>query len=243
MKAACLLATGLLGVSVVQANQAAAEPNISGVWQMAKPARTPQEATPPIPPPPLKPEIGAAYQAQQAKVAAALAEGRPYARDQELCIPLGMPRMLTTDSPLEILQTPGRVTLITEFLSQVRRIDLTRRGHPAPDDRTEGFYGDSIGQWQGDVLVVDTVGLTSQVLLFGDAPHSEDLRIVERIHLTAPDILTDEVTLTDPQVLTGPWTVTRVFVRQPALTVGEFVCEDNNRSYKDADGRLAVRLN
>jgi hypothetical protein len=217
-----------------------AEPNISGVWRLSRPPRAPAEATPPIPSPPLRPEFAAPYEAQQARMAQALVEGRPFARDQELCVPLGMPRMLTTDNPLEILQTPGRITMIVEFLSQVRRIDLTRRSHAPPETLSEGFYGDSVGHWEGDVLVVDTVGLKGRVLLFNDAPHSDALRIVERIRLVTPDILADEVTITDPKVLTGPWIVTRVFVRQPDLMIGEFVCEDNNPYYRDTDGRLAL---
>jgi hypothetical protein len=153
---------------------------------------------------------------------------------------LSRPPRAPAEATPPILQTPGRITMIVEFLSQVRRIDLTRRSHAPPETLSEGFYGDSVGHWEGDVLVVDTVGLKGRVLLFNDAPHSDALRIVERIRLVTPDILADEVTITDPKVLTGPWIVTRVFARQPDLMIGEFVCEDNNPYYRDTDGRLAL---
>jgi hypothetical protein len=221
----------------------AATPDIGGVWRMARPAeiKDARERDPPIPPAPLNAAYAARYQAQEKAYRDADAEGRPIARDREVCIPDGFPKMLTTDLPLEILQSPGRITLITEFLSQVRRISLDRRSHPRGDDLDDTFFGDSIGRWEGRTLVVDTVGLKPRTQLFNDVPHSDQLHVVERIALAAPDILRDEITMTDPVAFTAPWTVTRVFVRRPDLHVGEFVCEEASHYYRGADGRLALK--
>jgi hypothetical protein len=218
-------------------------PDLTGVWRMVRPAETtdPRELTPPIPPPSLTPAYAEAFRVQQAARRAAEAEGRPFARDRDVCIPDGMPKMMTTDAPLEILQTAGQVTVITEFLSQTRRIRLNEPHLPA-DRREAGFFGESVGRWQGDVLLVDTIGFKDRTRLFDEAPHSPGLHIVERFRLIRPDLLEDEMTLTDPEVLKTPWVVRRLFKRRPDLRIGESVCPENNLNYRDADGRLAVRL-
>jgi len=221
-----------------------ARPDFSGVWRMARPAEITDERqrTPAIPAPPLTPEGAAAYAADREAYRKSEEEGRPIARDREVCIPDGMPRMLTTDLPFEIIQTPKRITLITEFMAQIRRIALDRTKHAKSEDAVDTFFGDSIGRWEGDTLVVETTGLKPRVKLFNDVPRSDQLRIVERIRLVTPNILRDEVTIIDPKVLTKPWTVVRVFQRRPDLAVGEFVCTENNRNYRDAQGRLGTRM-
>ena len=236
--AGCLALTG----AACSEARAAARPQIAGTWRMPRgeEIKGPLMVTPPLPPAPLKPEFDGPYQEQRKRVAAADAEGRPIARDRELCIPDGVPRMLTTDTPFEILVNPGRITIIHEFMGSVRRIYMDRQ-HPKGDDLEEGFFGDSIGRWDGDTLVIDTVGLKSRILLFNDAPRSEQLRVVERLRLLTPDLLEDEVTIIDPGTLTKPWVVTRRFLRHPEWTVGEFVCTEDNRAYRDADGRLGWR--
>jgi hypothetical protein len=218
---------------------------------MARPAEIKDERlrTPPIPPPPLNAEAAAQYAAEREAYRKSEEEGRPIARDREVCIPDGMPRMLTTDLPFEIIQTRQRITWITEFLAQIRRIRFA--GGPSParpggdshaGEPLETFFGDSVAHWEGTTLVIETAGLKPRVRLFNDVPRSDQLRIVERLRLVAPNILRDEVTLIDPKALTRPWTVVRVFERRPDLAVGEFVCTENNRNFRDRDGRLATRI-
>lgn len=230
---------------------APARPDFSGVWRMARPAEIKDERlrTPPIPPAPLTPEAAKRYAAEREAYRMSEEEGRPIARDREVCIPDGMPRMLTTDLPFEIIQTRQRITWITEFLAQIRRIRFA--GGPSParpggdsheGDSLETFFGDSVARWEGSTLVIETSGLKPRVRLFNDVPRTDQLRIVERIRLVAPNILRDEVTMHDPGVLTRPWTVVRVFERRPDLAVGEFVCTENNRNFRDRDGRLATRI-
>jgi len=134
------------------------------------------------------------------------------------CLPHGMPSwMLITHNAMEILVTPGRVTLLGEGDgNRLRRIYTDGRAHPEDPDLT--IHGHSIGHWQGDTLVVDTVGIIPQsYIALSEAvgiPNNGHLHIAERIRLSAPDTLIDELTITAPQVLAEPWTTTRLWVRR-----------------------------
>jgi hypothetical protein len=107
------------------------------------------------------------------------------------------------------------------------------------DDIELGFYGRSVGEWRGDTLVVDTIGIKEYVR-FRDVPHTRDMRITERFRLVRPDILWDEITIEDPAVLEQPWTVTFAYRRMPDYEIIEYVCEDN-REYADEDGVTRLR--
>jgi hypothetical protein len=135
------------------------------------------------------------------------------------CLPEGMPSyVIMTLNAQEILFTPGRVTILGEFDgNRLRRIYTDGRGHPSDPDLT--FNGHSIGHWEGDALVVDTVGLLPQNFLpVGQAlglPNNGDMHIVERIHQLEPDKLRFELDITAPKMLAEPWHVTRDFTRIP----------------------------
>jgi hypothetical protein len=90
--------------------------------------------------------------------------------------------------------------------------------------------GDSIGKWEGDTLVVDTVGFNDKTEISG-FKHSESLHMIERFSRPNYDTLQYEATLEDPNVFVRPFTVTRSFALRPDLNkIDEFVCE-NNRDY------------
>ena len=141
--------------------------------------------------------------------------------------------------PLEILQSKGQVTVIEEAYTQVRRIFLDQ-SQKAIDDVEPGYYGHSVGHWEGDTLVVDTVGIKESVR-YQSAPHSKDMRIQERIKLVAPDIVWDEITIEDPATLEKPWTYTLAYKRLPDYTLLEYICEDN-REYADEKGVQKIRI-
>ena len=134
------------------------------------------------------------------------------------CLPHGMPSwMLITHNAMEILVTPGRVTMLGEGDgNRMRRIYTDGRAHPEDPDLT--IHGHSIGHWEGDALVVDTVGIIPQAYIaLSEAvgiPSNGGMHIVERIRLSDADTLTAELTITAPQVLTQPWTTTRIWVRR-----------------------------
>lgn len=193
-----------------------------------------------IPEPPLKAEYLATWRAEQAEIQRLTAEGLPPANNYSACIGDGMPAMMQAMFPMEILETPGQITIIQEAYNQVRRIYLDGE-LPAPEDAEPRFAGHSLGRWEGDTLVVETVGVKDYVL-FRSVPHSSQMRITERLRLVAEDVLENEVSITDPEYLTGPWTWTWAYRRWPEYRIQEYVCE-NNRYYRDPDsGHQRLRV-
>ena len=148
----------------------------------------------------------------------------------------GMPIILTYPYPFEILHTPGRITEIFEAESQVRRIFLDRKEHLPPDELDPSYNGDSIGHWEGNTLVVDTIGFNDHTLVWGDLPHSEQMRISERIHYVDADTVHDEITITDPLAFKEPIKRTVVYSKRPTWRIREYNCMENNRDAPDADG-------
>jgi hypothetical protein len=162
------------------------------------------------------------------------------------CLPEGMPGFIVmTQNALEFLLTPGRITILGEADgNRLRRIYTDGRGHPEDPDPT--FNGHSIGHWEGDTLVVDTVGFLPQVVipigLSVGAPNNGDLHVVERIRLTGPDTLQDEVTTIAPKVLTRPWVYTRTFTRHRGEDIEEASCRQGDfTAGTDADGFAVFR--
>lgn len=193
---------------------------------------TVQPPPPDIPPPPLKPEPLAAWQAERKKVAEANARGEPPVTGYVKCLPDGMPATMAAMFPLEVLQSPGRITIIEEAYNQVRRIYLDEKQIPI-DDAEPGFWGHSVGHWEGDTLHVDTVGIKENVR-FRAVPHSNQMRITERIKMLSDEYFEDRITVTDPVYLTGPWSWVWEYRRKPGYKMYEYVCEDN-REYADPD--------
>jgi hypothetical protein len=150
-----------------------------------------------------------------------------------------MPAMMGAVFPMEILQSRGQITIIAEAYNQVRRI-LMDRPQKTLDDVELTFYGHSVGRWQGDTLVVDTIGIKESVR-FQNAPHSSQMRIRERMRLMAPDILWNEISIEDAVTLEKPWTFTYAYQRMPDYTLLEYICEDN-REYADEKGLQQIRI-
>jgi hypothetical protein len=228
---------------VVVAQTPSAPPSLTGVWA---PMGTGRGADPKVAPPPagplvLKPEHAKAYEARRAADAQAIGRGEPPPSAAILCAPYGMPRMMSVATyPMEVLQTPGQVTIITEAFSEVRRVFLNEAQQPI-DEVPPGYYGHSVGRWDGETLVVDTVGIRESVPGYSNMPHSGRMRITERLKLITPDVLHDQITIDDPVVLEKPVTYTLAYRRLPGYQMVEFVCE-NNREYVDEQGRVRMRL-
>jgi hypothetical protein len=226
---------------------AATVPDITGSWERYRPAPGPAGAArapdPNLPPPPAAPALKPGYVDDwRGRVQAARdadAKGQPLATNYTDCLPDGMPSMMGAMFPMEILQSRGQVTIIEEAFTQVRRI-LLNRPQKALDDVEPAFYGYSVGRWEGDTLLVDTIGI-KETVRFQNAPHSKDMRIRERIHLVSPDVLWDEITIEDPVTLEKPWVVTYAYRKMPDYTLLEYICEDN-REYADAQGKQKLRV-
>jgi hypothetical protein len=218
-------------------------PDFSGAWGPYRGGRGADAklAPPPATPLAMKPEYAKAYEARRAAEAAANSRGEPLATASSACVPYGMPSMMSVAVyPIEIIQTPKQVTIIAEAFSEVRRVYI---GKPQQkiDDVPPGYYGRSVGRWEGDTLVIDTVGIKESVQ-YQRMPHSDQMHISERMRLVAPDILHDQITIEDPVVLERPYTYTLAYRRMPDYEMVEFVC-DNNRECVDDQGvvRLKVR--
>jgi hypothetical protein len=221
-----------------------AEANITGAWgrYFARPGETIDRSLspPPAPPPPLKAEYQKAYEEHRKASREADERGEPLAGNSVACLPDGMPQMMFAIYPLEILQTPGKVTIIEEAYSQVRHVWL---GKPQVkiEDQPPGYFGHSVGHWEGDTLVIDTVGIKESVPAGRDVPHSDQMRIVERLKMVSPEVMHNQITITDPKVFTGPWTFTYAYKRLPGYEMLEYVCEDN-REYVDEKGGTHLKL-
>ena len=160
--------------------------------------------------------------------------------DAANCLPPGMPGVMTQPYPIQILVTPGEVTIIQEAYMQVRHVHMDGRDHPADPDLT--FNGDSIGHWEGKDLVIDTIGLEPHTEIAQGVGHSDQIHIVERVHQVSPDRLDIATTITDPKILTKPWTVNRPYLRHRDWQIQEYVCEQNNHDSADQEGRAGFKL-
>jgi hypothetical protein len=196
--------------------------------QTAEELRGPTTTTAPAAPP-LTPQYLAVYERMRAD-AAKRAEGT------ESCEWPGMPSLMTYPYPFEILSTPGRITFLFEAESQVRRIFLDRKKHLDPDDLDPSYNGDSIGHWEGNTLVIDTIGFNTRRPVRG-MPHSEQMRIVERITPIDRNTIRNEITITDPEAFTSPVLINVQYSRRPDWRIREYSCAENNRDAPDASGQ------
>jgi hypothetical protein len=198
-------------------------PDISGIWERIEGIRfNPGGQLPPY---------NAEFRRRYDFAMEARNRGERVADPTSRCLPQGMPRFMVASYPLEILQTTGQVTIIAEWSSQVRRIFTDGRGHPPADEIDITFNGHSVGRWQGQTLVVDTVGIRGDTS-FDASPltHSDQMTVSERIFLKDPKTLVAEITVTDPGAFTAPWKVVRTYRRGgPDARIMEYVCEENNR--------------
>jgi hypothetical protein len=218
--------------------------DLSGVWmndntldeRMKREGRKRQtaeelRAAPAPEAPPLTPRFLEIHRRMQAE-ANRLAEGATS------CQWPGMPTIMTYPYPFEILSTPGRITFLFEAESQVRRIFLDRDKHLDPDDLDPSYNGDSIGHWEGATLVIDTIGFNTRRAVRG-LPHSEQMRLVERITPLDRNTIRNEITITDPEAFTKPVNISVQYSRRPDWRIREYSCAENNRDAPDAAGQRA----
>jgi hypothetical protein len=158
----------------------------------------------------------------------------PLADPVALCYPQGMPRQMGMIYGMEFLQTPNIIAITGEWNAQTRRIWMDLKEHPPEDELEESYSGHSIGRWEGDTLVVTTVGVRQDVPLDRlGLQHSSRLLITERFTQIRPGILQIEQSLEDPEVFDGQWKSVRTFRYRPDLRLREFVCLENNRNVDD----------
>lgn len=161
-------------------------------------------------------------------------ELRAAARDERAqnslsnCLPAGTPGVLQHGFLHEYLLTPGRVTMLFED-GEVRRIYTDGRAHLSLDELHNSYMGDSIGHWDKDVLVVDTIGFPKGSLFQNHGMLATlQSRLVERIYRKDPDHMEIDSSLTDPEIFSAPYVFKRVYSRS-SLPLNEPACAQNNR--------------
>ncbi|MEP7354730.1 MAG: hypothetical protein ABI824_15990 [Acidobacteriota bacterium] len=155
---------------------------------------------------------------------------------EALCLPPGVPRMNTTPYPWTFVQTPKLLTIVYEGGAHVwRKVFLDGRAHDP--NAVETWLGDSTGHWEGDTLVIETVGQTDKSWLDeGGVPHSNDMKVTERI--TRSDLAHLEIVniIDDPKTFTKTWS----FTTHPTLLAGElieYICQENNKDVQHLVGK------
>jgi len=119
---------------------------------------------------------------------------------------------------MEILQVPEqkRIIQIMEYPGHTwREIYVDGRPHPPREylEDFNSFMGHSVGRWEGDTLVVDTVALKDNSYIEGFTPHSDRMTIKERIRFLPNGLLEDRITVTDPKALVEPWETVKTYRR------------------------------
>ena len=143
------------------------------------------------------------------------------------CFPTGVPRIYVHPFPMEILQVPGRVVELFEFNHFVRQI-YTAGPHEHPKDLDPTWMGDSVGWWEGDTLVIDSVGFNDKTWLDrAGLPHSDQLHVIEHITRPKHDTLVVHITVDDPKAYTKTWEGERIYLLEPDWKLTEMICEDN----------------
>ena len=198
-------------------------PDLSGIWQGGGPVGDIAQGLPKGQTIPLLPAAKRLMDARQSK-------DDPEAN----CLPTGVPRI--APYPWRIVQTRTHIFFLFEAnIHSYRQIFIDGRAHPADPDPT--WYGHSIGRWQRNTLVVDTVGFNDKFWFdFKGHPHTEQLHIVERYTRTNFGTLVNEITIDDPGAYSRPFTVTFTARLSPGDELIEYICNENNQDVEHIQG-------
>jgi len=164
--------------------------------------------------------------------AAALLEQRGAGQGKDLplsrCLPVGEPMSYTIPAPTKIIQTPDLILMLHEEVNSFRQIFLD--GRKLPVDPVHTWIGYSVGRWEGDTLVVESSGFNDKTWLDGFGhPHTEAMRLTERIHRTNAGHLDIQITINDPEAYEKPWTAGVGLELRTGEEPIEKVCLENER--------------
>ena len=160
---------------------------------------------------------------------------------RKVCTPDGIPRILESPYPFEIVESPnrGEVHILYELNHVVRLVTMTKPIPSEEDLETFPFYsGHSAGHWDGDTLVVETAGFNEMTFLDNSgAPHTDQLRTVERIRkISGGKELEDIVAIHDPGVFTKDWSARFVYQARPDLRIMDYACSEKHRDLSSVKG-------
>jgi hypothetical protein len=205
-------------MSAGYAEESATHADLSGVWKAIHPSALLQ--TTDGQPPPLLPAARKVYEANLA----ARKAGDTSFDTTTRCMPPGIPRAFVLSS-FRIMPQPTLVAFLFEWNHRYRPVYL-RAAHESDANGYEEYFGDSVGTWTGNDLVVDSVGISTTTLLDDALPHSEKLHVIERYQLAdGGRVLQLELTIDDPDTFSKTWTSRFRFAKQPRGTeLKEDVC-------------------
>jgi hypothetical protein len=147
------------------------------------------------------------------------------------CMPFGFSRSINSPYPMQIVQNATHAALLFEQNTWFHVVPVDGSRHPADLEPT--WFGHSVGTWDGDTLVVDTVGFNGWTRLDTVGhPHSDRLHLVQTFRRTDADHIEYTTTIEDPLTYTKPWTNTRVFTRSKGPLI-EYSCEENNKDLRE----------
>jgi len=224
--AGALLAVGLAASAAAQA----AAPDLQGVWKLAAPTKT------------LKPVSGSVpftaqgrKQYEENKRLQAKGSYDDYDITLSRCNSPGVPRLMLTPERFKIWQQLGVVTFDFEWnraLRQIVTIELPPKVDFLGQELVPTMTGTSKGHWEGDILVAETTNLSDRTLLDDLVPHTQDMKVTERLRLLDPDTLEDRITIDDPVYFTRPWDAVLTYKRQPAALFPEDACLDRLEAHQ-----------
>jgi hypothetical protein len=193
------------------------------------------------------PKLTAAAQVHFDASQKAAKEGKVYRDDIGQCWPAGLPLIMTRYWPMAMIQIPTAIYMVSGFMNSLRIIYLDGRRHTDLDIIVRTFNGESIGTWEGDTLVVDTIGFRGDHHWMDQGgasiPAGEQLHIVERIRLINDGRqLEIEYTMTDPEHWEGEWKSTKKFNRVNDEDIQEVSClPDLNEHLQSTTSKTQVR--
>ena len=140
------------------------------------------------------------------------------------CDPIGFPRIMFAIWPFEIIPIRGRILMFFEGHHTIREIWMD--GRKLPDDPDPRWYGYSAGRWEGDTLVVETIGFNDKTWLGAQGqPHSDEMRTIERYHRIDRDTIEFNLVIEDPKTYTKTWnTEPRLIKSRPGVEIPESFC-------------------
>jgi hypothetical protein len=184
---------------------------------------------------PVTPEGKAAYEAN----IAGLKDGSLTDVARKFCTPDGLPRLLATPYPFEILQAPpGQITIVHELNHEIRAIAMDKQLPSKEEMAPLPLYnGHSVGHFEGDTLVIVSAGFNGGTFLDATgAPHTDELVTTERIRRVSPTELEDVVTIHDPDYYSRDWQARFVYQLRNDVRLQDYVCGDKHRDLSSVQG-------
>ena len=220
------ISPAILAQTAGQSGTAKATPDLSGVWTTDRSGEYPRDIIGDQEPP-MQPWAAELFKLVRGDPSTR--KGRDDMDPYVSCAPRGMPRIMVGARPFEILQIPGRVVILFEADHALRQIFTD--GRKLPENPDSAWMGNSVGRWDGDTLIVATVGLKGNGLTWLDGlghPYSDAMHIVERFRRVDQDTLEIDFTFDDPKTYTKPWSGIMGYQLRPSWQITELInCESH----------------